>query len=50
MPRRVAAHRSLDARPPHDGRPDTFPFDQTLEALEYVKQGHANGKAVITLD
>jgi NADPH:quinone reductase-like Zn-dependent oxidoreductase len=28
----------------------TFRFDQTLEALAYVKQGHANGKVVITLD
>jgi NADPH:quinone reductase-like Zn-dependent oxidoreductase len=28
----------------------TFPFDQTLEALAYVEQGHANGKVVITLD
>jgi hypothetical protein len=28
----------------------TFPFDQTLEALAYVEQGRANGKAVITLD
>ena len=28
----------------------TFPFDQTLEALAYVKQGRANGKVVITLD
>ena len=29
---------------------NTFPFDQTLEALAYVEQGHANGKVVITLD
>jgi NADPH:quinone reductase-like Zn-dependent oxidoreductase len=29
---------------------NTFPFDQTLEALSYVEQGHANGKVVITLD
>jgi NADPH:quinone reductase-like Zn-dependent oxidoreductase len=28
----------------------TFPFDQTLEALAYVEQGHAHGKVVITLD
>ena len=28
----------------------TFPFDQTIEALAYVEQGHANGKVVITLD
>ena len=28
----------------------TFPFDQTLEALVYVEQGHANGKVVTTLD
>ena len=28
----------------------TFPFDQTLEALAYVEQGHANGKVLITLD
>lgn len=27
----------------------TFPFDQTLEALEYVEKGRANGKVVITL-
>ena len=25
-----------------------FPFDQTLEALVYVEQGHANGKNVVT--
>jgi NADPH:quinone reductase-like Zn-dependent oxidoreductase len=29
---------------------ETFPFDQTLEALAYVEQGRANGKVVITLD
>ena len=29
---------------------NTFPFDQTLEALAYVEQGRANGKVVITLD
>jgi NADPH:quinone reductase-like Zn-dependent oxidoreductase len=28
----------------------TFPFDQTLDALAYVEQGHANGKVVVTLD
>src|SRR5829696_5285269 len=28
----------------------TFPFDQTLDALAYVEQGRANGKVVITLD
>jgi NADPH:quinone reductase-like Zn-dependent oxidoreductase len=28
----------------------TFSFDQTLEALAYVEQGHAHGKVVITLD
>ena len=28
----------------------TFPFDQTIEALAYVEQGHADGKVVITLD
>jgi len=28
----------------------TYPFDQTLEALAYVEQGHGNGKVVITLD
>jgi NADPH:quinone reductase-like Zn-dependent oxidoreductase len=28
----------------------TFPFDQTLQALAYAEQGHANGKVVITLD
>jgi len=28
----------------------TFRFEQTLEALAYVEQGHANGKVVITLD
>jgi NADPH:quinone reductase-like Zn-dependent oxidoreductase len=28
----------------------TFPFNQTLEALAYVKQGRPNGKVVITLD
>ena len=28
----------------------TFPFDQTLDALAYVEQGHARGKVVITLD
>ncbi len=28
----------------------TFPFDQALEALAYVEQGHANGKVVIALD
>jgi NADPH:quinone reductase-like Zn-dependent oxidoreductase len=27
----------------------TFPFDQTPDALAYVEQGRANGKAVITL-
>lgn len=26
----------------------TFPFDQTLEAMAYVEQGHANGKIVVT--
>jgi NADPH:quinone reductase-like Zn-dependent oxidoreductase len=29
---------------------NTFPFDQTLEALAYVEQGRANGKVVITLE
>jgi NADPH:quinone reductase-like Zn-dependent oxidoreductase len=29
---------------------NTFPFDQTREALAYVEQGHANGKVVVTLD
>jgi NADPH:quinone reductase-like Zn-dependent oxidoreductase len=29
---------------------NTFPFDQTLEALAYVEQGRANGKVVSTLD
>ena len=29
---------------------NTFPFDQTLDALAYVEHGHANGKVVITLD
>jgi NADPH:quinone reductase-like Zn-dependent oxidoreductase len=29
---------------------NTFPFNQTLEALAYVEQGRANGKVVITLD
>jgi NADPH:quinone reductase-like Zn-dependent oxidoreductase len=29
---------------------ETFPFDQTLQALAYVEQGRANGKVVITLD
>jgi NADPH:quinone reductase-like Zn-dependent oxidoreductase len=28
----------------------TFPFDQTLDALAYVEQGHAHGKVVVTLD
>jgi len=28
----------------------TFPFDQTLQALAYVEQGHGNGKVVITLN
>ncbi|MBJ8343900.1 NADP-dependent oxidoreductase [Antrihabitans sp. YC2-6] len=28
----------------------TFPFEQTLDALEYVEQGKAKGKIVITLD
>jgi NADPH:quinone reductase-like Zn-dependent oxidoreductase len=28
----------------------TFPFDQTLQALAYVEQGRANGKVIITLD
>jgi NADPH:quinone reductase-like Zn-dependent oxidoreductase len=28
----------------------TFPFDQTLDALAYAEQGRANGKVVITLD
>ena len=28
----------------------TFAFDETLQALAYVEQGHANGKVVITLD
>jgi NADPH:quinone reductase-like Zn-dependent oxidoreductase len=27
----------------------TFAFGQTLEALAYVEQGHANGKVIITL-
>ena len=29
---------------------NTFPFDQTLEALAYVERGRAIGKLVITLD
>ena len=29
---------------------NTFPFEQTVEALAYVEQGRANGKVVITLD
>ncbi|WP_281220941.1 zinc-binding dehydrogenase [Nocardia salmonicida] len=28
----------------------TFPFDRTLEALAFVEQGKAHGKAVITMD
>lgn len=26
-----------------------FPFDQTLEAIDYVEQGHAKGKVVVTM-
>ena len=29
---------------------NTFPFDQTIEALAYVERGRANGKVIITLD
>lgn len=36
-----------DLRPVID---KTFPFEQTLGALDYVEQGRANGKVVITLD
>jgi NADPH:quinone reductase-like Zn-dependent oxidoreductase len=28
----------------------TFPFEQTLDAMAYAEQGHANGKVVITHD
>jgi len=28
----------------------TFPFDQTLEAVAYVEDGHGNGKTIVTLD
>ena len=28
----------------------TFAFDETLDALAYVEQGHAHGKVVVTLD
>ena len=27
----------------------TFPFDQTLEAMAYVEQGHAKGKVVVAM-
>jgi NADPH:quinone reductase-like Zn-dependent oxidoreductase len=26
----------------------TFPFEETLEAMAYVEQGHAHGKVVVT--
>jgi hypothetical protein len=26
-----------------------FPFDDTLEAMAYVEQGHAKGKVVMTM-
>jgi hypothetical protein len=28
----------------------TFPFAETLDAMDYVEQGKANGKIVITRD
>jgi NADPH:quinone reductase and related Zn-dependent oxidoreductases len=27
----------------------TFPFDDTIDAMAYVEQGHAKGKVVITM-
>jgi NADPH:quinone reductase-like Zn-dependent oxidoreductase len=43
----AALYDAGDLRPVID---ETFPFDQTREALAYVEQGRAKGKFVITLD